>query len=60
MSHIQIYLKAVEALLKTGDAREHAYRPALQNLLQALLPDIQIINEPARVSCGAPDFVHET
>ena len=57
MSHIQTYLKAVEALLKTGDAREHAYRPALQNLLQALLPNIQIINEPARVSCGAPDFV---
>ncbi len=54
---IQTYLKAVETLLKSGDAREHAYRPALQNLLQFLLPDILIINEPARVSCGAPDFV---
>jgi predicted helicase len=54
---IQTYLKAVEPLLKSGDAREHAYRPALQNLLAALLPDILIINEPARVSCGAPDFV---
>jgi predicted helicase len=54
---IQTYLKAVETLLKSGDAREHAYRPDLRNLLQALLPDILIINEPARVSCGAPDFV---
>lgn len=38
-------------------AREHAYRPALQQLLSELLPQYTTTNEPARISCGAPDFI---
>lgn len=51
------YLQEVAAQLKTGNAREHSYRPALQQLIATILPDILVTNEPARVACGAPDYV---
>ncbi|MDI5951241.1 type ISP restriction/modification enzyme [Flavobacterium yafengii] len=54
---IQQYLTKVETLYKTGNAREHSYRGDLQNLIMAILPDILVTNEPARVACGAPDYV---
>nr|WP_315142344.1 type ISP restriction/modification enzyme [uncultured Flavobacterium sp.] len=54
---IQQYLTKVETLFKTGNAREHSYRGDLQNLIMAILPDILVTNEPARVACGAPDYV---
>ncbi|MDP3313582.1 type ISP restriction/modification enzyme [Lutibacter sp.] len=54
---IQEYLTKVNTLFITGNAREHSYRGDLQNLIMALLPDILVTNEPARVECGAPDYV---
>ncbi len=54
---IQTYLQDVAAHLKAGNATEHTHRPALQNLLNALLPNYHITNEPRRIACGAPDFV---
>ncbi|RTZ09849.1 DNA methyltransferase [Flavobacterium sp. GSP27] len=54
---IQQYLTKVETLYKTGNAREHSYRGDLQNLIMDMLPDILVTNEPARVACGAPDYV---
>ena len=54
---IQQYLTKVETLYKTGNAREHSYRGDLQNLIMMILPDILVTNEPARVACGAPDYV---
>lgn len=54
---IQQYLDKVNTLYKTGNAREHSYRGDLQNLIMAILPDILVTNEPARVECGAPDYV---
>lgn len=54
---IQQYLTKVETLYKTGNAREHSYRGDLQNLIMAILPDVLVTNEPARVDCGAPDYV---
>jgi predicted helicase len=56
MSAIQTYLQDVAAHLKAGNATEHTHRPALQNLLSALLPDYHVTNEPRRIACGAPDF----
>ncbi|MBQ0076527.1 MAG: N-6 DNA methylase, partial [Bacteroidales bacterium] len=44
-------------MYQTGNAREHAYRPMLQRLLSSLLPHYKVINEPARIDCGAPDFM---
>lgn len=54
---IQQYIAKVETLYKTGNAREHSYRGDLQNLIMAILPDVLVTNEPARVDCGAPDYV---
>lgn len=51
------YIDKINTLYKTGNAREHSYRGDLQNLIMAILPDILVTNEPARVDCGAPDYV---
>ncbi|HAE94265.1 MAG TPA: DNA methyltransferase, partial [Hyphomonas atlantica] len=54
---IKQFLDEVSAIQKTGVAREHAYRPALQKLFNSLSEDVRAVNEPARVDVGAPDFV---
>ncbi len=52
------YIDNINRLFVTGHAREHSYRGDLQNLLISILPDdILVTNEPARVQCGAPDYV---
>ncbi len=51
------YITKINTLYKTGNAREHSYRGDLQNLIMAILPDVLVTNEPARVDCGAPDYV---
>ncbi len=56
-SIISQYLAEIENILKSGDAREHAYRPAFQKMIKALKPDIQVINEPAYTGGNAPDFL---
>src|SRR3990167_5194750 len=35
---------------------EHQHRPALGVLLEAMLPDVNAINEPGKIEFGAPDF----
>ena len=54
---IQEYITKINILFQTGNAREHSYRGDLQNLIMAILPDVLVTNEPARVACGAPDYV---
>lgn len=54
---IHQYISKIDTLYKTGNAREHSYRGDLQNLIMAILPDVLVTNEPARVQCGAPDYV---
>ncbi|ACU07479.1 adenine specific DNA methyltransferase [Flavobacteriaceae bacterium 3519-10] len=54
---IQQYIDNLNRLYQTGNAREHSYRGDLQNLLSTLLPEILVTNEPARIECGAPDYV---
>ena len=54
---IKTYISEVNTQYITGYAREHSYRPALQALLTALLPKYKATNEPARIECGAPDFI---
>lgn len=53
----QQYIDNLDRLFQTGNAREHSYRGDLQNLLSTILPDILVTNEPARIECGAPDYV---
>jgi hypothetical protein len=51
------YLRALQRILSTGAATEHTYRPALQDLLEAVGDGVTAINEPRRIACGAPDYV---
>ena len=57
MNYIQEYLQAVNQIYQGQNATEHTYRPALKKLIESLATDIQAINEPKRIACGAPDFV---
>ncbi|MBO4777425.1 MAG: hypothetical protein J5588_02935 [Bacteroidales bacterium] len=55
---LKTYISELNKCYATGVAREHAYRPALQNLMIGLLPkSYTVVNEPARTDCGAPDFI---
>ena len=51
------YLAEVNRLYKSGNATEHSYRPALQKILEGLLKNTHVTNEPKRQRCGAPDFI---
>jgi predicted helicase len=51
------YLDEVRKKLATGMAKEHAYRGALDRLLQETGDGVQAINDSAWVECGAPDFI---
>lgn len=57
ISAVSNYLYEIQALFATGEAREHAYRPAFQRLIEKLKPDITVINEPAYTGGNAPDFL---
>lgn len=54
---IKEYLKALNTHVQAGNATEHTHRPAMQTLLEEILPDLLITNEPQRIKCGAPDFI---
>ena len=57
MSVVSQYILEIQKVLSSGDAREHAYRPAFQRLIEGLSPDLQVINEPAYTGGNAPDFL---
>ncbi len=55
---IQKYITEIEKKWQSnGDAREHTYRPALENLLKAIMPDLTALNDPARIHVGSLDFI---
>lgn len=56
-SPFRAYLRAVRDSLELGNATEHSHRPALKALLEELDKNIDAVNEPRRIECGAPDFV---
>ena len=51
------YISEIESILSTGDAGEHAYRPAFKELMEEIVPDMQAINEPSYTGGNAPDFL---
>lgn len=53
---IQAYLAEVSEQFNSGHAIEHAYRPALQRLINGL-GDVTAVNDPKHSEHGAPDFV---
>jgi type I restriction-modification system DNA methylase subunit len=54
---IQDYLSKINTRYKLGIATEHTYRGDLQTLIEALVPGINVTNEPSRIECGAPDYI---
>ena len=50
------YVSEINEQYQTGLAKEHSYRLALQQLLSSMLPNMIVINDGARMECGAPDF----
>ena len=54
---ISDYLERINTRYQTGISREHAYRGDLQYLLEHLLTDVLVTNEPARIDCGSPDYI---
>ncbi|MFK7906830.1 MAG: type ISP restriction/modification enzyme [Chitinophagales bacterium] len=51
------YVETLNKRYQSGISREHSYRGDLQNVLQELAPEVLVTNEPARIACGAPDYV---
>ena len=51
------FIQKLQSRLDTGHAKEHAYRPALQELFDSLDSDVDAVNEPRREAVGAPDFI---
>ena len=51
------YLEEITGIYQQGKATEHSYRPALKKLIESLNNNLQALNEPKRIACGAPDFV---
>lgn len=51
------YASELKAKFKFKEAGEHAYRSALQNYVESMERGIDAINDPARIDCGAPDFI---
>lgn len=54
---IQAYLENLNKRFRLGNATEHTFRGDLQNLIEALVPEISATNEPKRQACGAPDYI---
>ncbi len=53
----QKYIEDVQREHQSGIAAEHAYRPALKALVESVMPDVQAVNDPKHIKCGAPDFI---
>lgn len=54
---VQKYVEELNRHFKSGISSEHTYRGDLQNLLESILPDILVTNEPKRSDVGAPDYI---
>ena len=54
---IGAYVIEIDKIWRTGNATEHSYRGALQQMLAALMPGLTVLNEPKKQACGAPDYI---
>lgn len=57
MSPVASFIEKIKATYATGQASEHSYRPALQDLFEAVSEGVAVVNEATRSDVGAPDFV---
>lgn len=54
---VQEYIDKINTRYQSGITTEHSFRGDLQTLLETLLPQILVTNEPTRIKCGAPDYI---
>lgn len=54
---VEEFIGRVQAVARTGIAGEHAYRPALHDLLKSFDEGIVPINDAAKTEVGAPDYI---
>ena len=54
---IDQYINNIQQRYSQGNSTEHTFRGDLQQLIESLIPNISVTNEPKRQSCGAPDFI---
>ena len=56
--HVSDYVNKVASRIKLGHSSEHTFRIHLEFLINALVPDVIVTNEPSQVTdCGNPDFL---
>jgi len=60
MDIINQYINEIDKAFQRGNATEHTYRPYLKQLIEELHSDVIATNEPARIKCGAPDYIITT
>lgn len=53
---IDQYLFSINNKYKQGNATEHTFRGNLEQLIEGLVPEIRVTNEPKRQTCGASDY----
>ncbi len=46
------YISTINQKFRAGNATEHTYRGALEQLMQSQLPKLRITNEPKRKRCN--------
>jgi len=51
------YIQRLNKRYKTGISTEHSYRSDLQNLLESIVSNVLVTNEPSHIACGAPDYI---
>lgn len=56
-SLVEQYIGKIMSAYATGQAREHAHRPAFCDLISSLDSTLTVLNDPARSEHGNPDFV---
>ena len=54
---IDKYVKSIIQEFKTGKTTEHSFRGYLKDLVEEIGQNVQVINEPQRIKCGAPDYI---
>ena len=56
--HVSDYVNKVASRVKLGHSSEHTFRKDLEDLINNLVPDVMVTNEPSQVTdCGNPDFL---
>lgn len=55
---VATYVNKIAQRVKAGHTSEHTFRKDLEDLINALVPAVNVTNEPSQITdCGNPDFL---